>query len=102
MSIAAVSPSPIAASARAGGAKADAAATTAAPTPAPTRLIGATAPQQPPIPPRLYIELDEAADRFVQTVVDPANETVLRRFPEEGRLAFSRGVNAYVHAMRGR
>jgi hypothetical protein len=38
----------------------------------------------------------------VQTVVDPANETVLRRFPEEGRLAFSRGVNAYVHAMRGR
>lgn len=72
------------------------------PTPqaAPARGAAAAAPQQPLLAPRLYIELDDASDRFVQTMVDTAGETILRRYPNEGQLAFSRGVNAYVHAMR--
>lgn len=104
MTLTAVSATPIVASGARASASVQADASPNAPSAAaaPTRVIGATVPQQPLVPPRLYIELDEASDRFVQTVIDATNETVLRRFPDEGRLAFSRGVNAYVRAMRER
>jgi hypothetical protein len=51
------------------------------------------------LPPRVVIELDEAAERFVQTLLDGAGETVLRRYPDEAQLAFSRGINAYLAAL---
>jgi hypothetical protein len=73
------------------------------PSPAPKTLgatpVGATPPQQNLLPPRLVIELDEAAERFVQTLMDGAGETLLRRYPDEGQLAFSRGVTAYMAAV---
>jgi hypothetical protein len=60
------------------------------------------APQSSLAPARLVIELDAAAERFVQTLVDGVSDTVLRRYPNEGQLAFSRGVNAYLAAMARR
>ena len=59
-----------------------------------------TAPPRSLLAPRLFIELDKAADRFVHKVVDRESDAVLRRFPSEGQIAFSRGVNAYVQALR--
>lgn len=59
----------------------------------------AAAPQQL-IASKLFIELDEASARYVQTHVDPNDNSVLRRFPSESQLAFSRGVSAYVRATR--
>ena len=51
-------------------------------------------------PPKLTIELDTASRRFVQTLFDGGSEEVLRRYPDEGQIAFSRGVNAYVRALQ--
>lgn len=48
--------------------------------------------------PLLVIEFDGAAERFVQTLIDPTDKSVLRRFPAEDQIAFSRGVNAYMTA----
>ena len=64
-----------------------------------TKTHSNTAPP-PPIAPRSLVEFDAASDRFVHTLVDPASQLVLRRFPDESQIAFSRGVNAYVQAMR--
>jgi hypothetical protein len=58
----------------------------------------ATPPQASLLPARLVIELDAAAERFVQTLVSGAGDTV-RRYPDEAQLAFSRGVNAYMAAL---
>jgi hypothetical protein len=66
---------------------------------APAPGLRAMAPQTS-FPPRLIIELDEAAERFVQTLVDGVD--VLRRYPDEAQLAFSRGVNAYMAALARR
>jgi hypothetical protein len=62
-------------------------------------VIAVTPPQRSLLPPRVVIELDQAAERFVQTLFDGMSDTVLRRYPDEGQLAFSRGINAYVMAM---
>ena len=51
-------------------------------------------------PSKLVIEFDQASQRFVQTLLDDAAPEILRRYPDEAQLAFSRGVNAYVRAMR--
>lgn len=51
-------------------------------------------------PGRLTIEFDEASQRFVQTLLDGGNEEILRRYPNEEQLAFSRGVSSYVRAFR--
>jgi hypothetical protein len=47
---------------------------------------------------RVVIEFDAAAARFVQTLI-AADALIVRRFPDERQLAFSRGVNAYRAAM---
>ena len=60
----------------------------------------ASAQSQPPLlAPHLFIEFDRDSQRFVQTVIDGESKTVLRRFPAENQLAFSRGVNAYLRAL---
>jgi hypothetical protein len=64
-----------------------------------SRPVDAPAPHL--IEPSLIIELDQSAQRFVQTLVDPATGAVLRRYPDEIQLTFSRGVAAYVKAQRG-
>ena len=51
-------------------------------------------------PSKLVIEFDQDSQRFVQTLLDDVARTILRSYPDEGQLAFSRGVHAYVRAMR--
>lgn len=63
--------------------------------------IAATRPVHLLLRAELTIEFDEASERFVQTLVDPANQSVLRRYPAENQLAFSRGINAYMTALSG-
>jgi hypothetical protein len=64
--------------------------------------VSTTPAQTSLLPPRVVIELDAAAERFVQTLVDGAGGAVLRRYPDEAQLAFSRGVNAYIAALTRR
>ena len=62
--------------------------------------VGADGGVAPPMPsPRHAVELDEASGRFVQELVDPASNEILRAFPDESQLAFSRGVRAYLVAI---
>jgi hypothetical protein len=75
-------------------AKAQASAEHAAAAPA------APAPRLPLLTAEVQIELDKASGRFVQTLVESESKAVLRRYPDDAQLAFSRGVNAYVQAMR--
>lgn len=58
------------------------------------------APQPPLTAPKLVISLDEASQRFVQMLLAPDSAAVLRQYPDETQLAFSRGVSAYVQATR--
>lgn len=51
------------------------------------------------LPDRLVVERDEAAGRFVQTVLDRETEEVQLRYPNETQLAFSRAVAAYMRTM---
>ncbi|MDX2233640.1 MAG: flagellar protein FlaG [Hyphomonadaceae bacterium] len=56
------------------------------------------AQERPLIAGHLRIELDAEAGRFVQTLTDAQTQEVLRRFPHESQLAFSRAVRAYASA----
>src|SRR5262249_5114786 len=52
------------------------------------------------IPPaKALADLDQAAGRFVHTLLDSKTQEVLLRYPNEGRLAFSRAVSAYERAL---
>ena len=48
----------------------------------------------------LVVEIDAASGRFVQTLRDGETEEVLRQWPNEGQLAFARGVRAYLAALK--
>lgn len=48
---------------------------------------------------KLVICLDVASQRFVQMLIEPGSQSVLRRFPHEGQLVFSRGVSAYLDTL---
>jgi hypothetical protein len=62
--------------------------------------VGADGGIAPPTPsPRHAVRLDEASGRFVQELLDPASNEILRAFPDESQLAFSRGVRAYLDAI---
>jgi uncharacterized FlaG/YvyC family protein len=50
-------------------------------------------------PADLLIELDKAAGRFVNTLVDSDTHEVILRYPNETQLAFARAVNAYLRAI---
>lgn len=50
----------------------------------------------PASPLQLTIELDKASARFVQMLI--AENVVVRRYPDETQLAFSRGIRAYEEA----
>jgi uncharacterized FlaG/YvyC family protein len=62
----------------------------------------------PPAPPkrqvvessgRLTIELDQSAGVFVQRLIDPSTEEVLRQFPHESQLMLARAQRAYQDAV---
>ena len=66
------------------------------------RKLEAAAPQpRSLLASRLVIELDAAAARFVQMRIGD-DDLVVRRYPDERQLAFSRGVNAYLAAVTRR
>lgn len=54
------------------------------------------------MPDKLLVRLDENAGRFVQTLTDSATQDLLRKYPSEGQLAFSRAVQAYMRALSSR
>lgn len=65
----------------------------------------APAPQksEPPPPVQLIasemlIQVDKASGRFVSTVIDPDTQEILRQYPSETQLAYSRAVRAYLAA----
>jgi hypothetical protein len=60
--------------------------------------------QEPPpsllLSSELVVEIDQASGRFVQTLLDSETDEVLRQWPNEGQLAFARGVRAYLAALK--
>jgi hypothetical protein len=64
-----------------------------------------SAPPAPPpaddtplLAPELRIEVDEEAQRFVQRLTDPDTGELMRQWPHESQLAFSRAAAAYARA----
>ena len=51
------------------------------------------------MPNKLLVRLDENAGRFVQTLTDSTTQEMLRKYPSESQLAFSRAVQAYMRAL---
>lgn len=59
---------------------------------------------EPPAPVQLVagdvqILIDKASGRFINTLVDPDTQEVLRQYPSEAQLAYSRAVRAYLSAL---
>ncbi|MES1201038.1 MAG: hypothetical protein ABUS57_06270 [Pseudomonadota bacterium] len=50
---------------------------------------------------KLLVAIDEGSGRFVNTLLDPNSQEVLRQYPSDAQLAFSRAVKAYLEAMSG-
>jgi hypothetical protein len=49
-------------------------------------------------PDRVLVRLDPEAQRFVSTLTDSTTAEMLRRYPSEAQLAYSRAVMAYLRA----
>jgi hypothetical protein len=49
-------------------------------------------------PDKVLVRLDPDAQRFVATLTDSATSEMLRRYPSESQLAYSRAVMAYLRA----
>ncbi len=52
-----------------------------------------------PPPPRLSVRIDVQSGRFVNTLIDMSSQEILRQYPSDAQLAFSRAVKAYVDAL---
>jgi uncharacterized FlaG/YvyC family protein len=52
-------------------------------------------------PGRLLVQIDVESGRFVNTLLDAATEEVIRKYPSEAQLAYSRAVKAYLNALAG-
>lgn len=52
-------------------------------------------------PDRVLVRLDPEAQRFVATLTDSTTAEMLRRYPSEAQLAYSRAVMAYLRAQTG-
>ena len=52
------------------------------------------------MPVRWVSEFDRSASRIVQMLVEPSSHAVLKQFPENGQVAFSRGIAAYLEALQ--
>jgi hypothetical protein len=53
-------------------------------------------------PGKVLVQLDPDAQRFVATLTDSATSEMLRRYPSESQLAYSRAVMAYLRAQIGK
>lgn len=49
---------------------------------------------------KVLVRIDGQSGRFVQTLLDRSTQEVLLQYPNEGQLAFSRAISAYVRASR--
>lgn len=58
------------------------------------------APQGQASQAKLRVEIDTVSGRFVHTLLDPRSQEVLAQYPNEGQLAFSRAISAYVQSLR--
>lgn len=52
-------------------------------------------------PDKVLVRLDADAQRFVTTLTDSTTSEMLRRYPSESQLAYSRAVMAYLRAQLG-
>lgn len=50
------------------------------------------------MPDKVAVSLDPEAQRFVSTLTDTSTAEMLRRYPSESQLAYSRAVMAYLRA----
>lgn len=50
------------------------------------------------MPDKVAVWLDPEAQRFVSTLTDTSTSEMLRRYPSESQLAYSRAVMAYLRA----
>ena len=50
------------------------------------------------MPDKVAVQLDPEAQRFVSTLTDNLTSEMLRRYPSESQLAYSRAVVAYLRA----
>ncbi len=53
-------------------------------------------------PGKVLVQLDPDAQRFVATLTDSSTSEMLRRYPSESQLAYSRAVMAYLRAQIAR
>ncbi|ANP47335.1 hypothetical protein [Candidatus Viadribacter manganicus] len=53
-------------------------------------------------PDRVAIALDAESQRFVSTLTDTSTAEMLRKYPSESQLAYSRAVMAYLRAQMGK
>lgn len=53
-------------------------------------------------PGKVMVHLDPDAQRFVATLTDSSTSEMLRRYPSESQLAYSRAVMAYLRAQIGK
>ena len=53
-------------------------------------------------PDHVLVRLDPDAQRFVATLTDSTTSEMLRRYPSESQLAYSRAVMAYLRAQLAR
>lgn len=51
-------------------------------------------------PDKVLVQLDPDAQRFVATLTDSTTSEMLRRYPSETQLAYSRAVMAYLRAQQ--
>lgn len=54
------------------------------------------------MPDHVAVSLDPEAQRFVSILTDTSTSEMLRRYPSESQLAYSRAVMAYLRAQIGK
>lgn len=62
----------------------------------------AAAQQTQLMPDKVAVALDEESQRFVSTLTDTSTAEMLRKYPSESQLAYSRAVMAYLRAQIGK
>lgn len=54
------------------------------------------------LPDKAEVRLDAEAQRFVHTLTDTSTAEMLRKYPSEAQLAYSRAVTAYLRTLSGK
>jgi hypothetical protein len=54
------------------------------------------------VPDKVAVSLDSQSQRFVSTLTDVNTSEMLRKYPSESQLAYSRAVMAYLRAQIGK